>query len=85
MRKVIFKKWIPLEYIKGPGNIGVKVEGTGCFEKDFNSNGFFHQWGLSAIETDDQVASYTIGIVENEDGSIEEVDPTNLKFITPVI
>lgn len=84
MRKVIFKKWIPLEYLKGPGNIRVKVEGTGCFEKDYNSKGVFHQWGLAMEETSDHVASYSIALIEIEDGSVVEVLPSNLKFVTPV-
>jgi hypothetical protein len=82
MRQVKFRKWIPTEYIEQVGT-GKKqqVVGTGCYENKFNSIGNFHSWGLSMEETQEQIASYTIAIVEMQDGSVYEVLPNNLIFI----
>ena len=85
MRKVIFKKWIPETILIGANGIGKTKEGTMCFSPKFNGKGVFHQWGLAIAETSDNVASYSVALIETEDGSIEEVDPSNLKFVTPVI
>lgn len=92
MRKVLFKKWIPLE--SKPIDIlsAIKkheiVEGTSCMS-DFINEGVFHQWSLG-IETSGELRIIyngnslirTIGIIETEDGTIEEVLPSNIKFIS---
>ena len=67
MKKVIYKKWMPE---------------TRCFEVNFLSIGIFHTWGLSLHETSDQMASFSVALVETPDGNIEEVLPSNLKFIS---
>lgn len=77
MRRVKFKKWISACYINYPNDYRTLVEGTGCFEKDFLNDGIFHQWGL-AIEDS---SSYSIALVELNDGTIIEVLPNNLKFV----
>jgi hypothetical protein len=82
MRKVKFKRWIPTEWKDvSCGYLNKVVEGTGCFEGDYNHDGIFHQWANAYIETDNGVGNYTFGIIELTDGTIEEVLPKNIKFI----
>ncbi|MCU0414188.1 MAG: hypothetical protein MUE91_07290 [Ignavibacteriaceae bacterium] len=41
----------------------------------------FHQWGLEIIEDNNGgISNYTTGIIEHEDGQIECVHPSCLKF-----
>lgn len=82
MRKVKIKKWIDkvIETPEGK-NYQTKVKGTGCFEKEFSTNGFFHVWGVNYEEFEDGVGSYTMAIIELLDGTITEVLPNNIKFI----
>lgn len=47
------------------------------FEEKMTHMGYFHQWVYS-----DETG--TLAIVENEEGLIEEVLYSNLKFISPV-
>ena len=85
MRQVKFKKFIPHQYQILTTSTGqckqVTIDGTGCYEIDFNSLGNFHSWGLTMQETTEQIASYTIAIIEDEECLVHEVLPTNLKFI----
>lgn len=92
MRKVKFKKWIPLQYSEEPiisTNLnrpiliskGVRKEGTNCWEEDFIHDGLFHQWGTSFIEEAEHNVPYTTALIEVEDGTIIEVYPFNIKFI----
>jgi hypothetical protein len=72
MRKVKFRKWI-------------KKEGdSGYSYTEFEFNGLFHQWGNNLAETSEQIASYTMGIIELPDGVIILVAPENIKFINRV-
>ena len=54
MRKVKFKKWIPVEYEKTgktyPYPEKLRVSGTGCYSSEFTENGLFHQWINSSEE-----------------------------------
>ena len=80
MRKVIIKIWIPIEWVN-PGTINRRsVPGTGCWSKDFIQMGYFHGWGNAALESENTVASYTVALVELADGTITNVEPSNLKF-----
>lgn len=80
MRKVNYKKYIPLEH---DGNVELgytRRSGTGCWQEDFVNVGMFHKWGQSFEEFESGPANYTVAIVETEDGNIEEVIPVNIKF-----
>jgi hypothetical protein len=81
LRKVLFKKWIPIEYRKAENCLKVQVEGTGYFEPEFSNAGLFHQWANAYEESSEGFGNYTIALVETPDGTIEEVLPKNLKFI----
>lgn len=81
LRKVFFKKWIPHEYLSVESGIKQLVPGTGCFEKDFENEGLFHQWASSYEEFESGPGNFTVAIVETYDGFIHEVLPTNLLFI----
>lgn len=74
MRKVIYRRFISAKYSKG--NM-LPDEGTGVFEEKMTHIGYFHQW-VYGYETG------PLAIVENEEGLIEEVLYSNLKFISPV-
>lgn len=83
MRKVLYKKWIPKEYI--PMNPNVKnirevKEGTGMYS-DFIHEGLFHKWATGFEEFESGLGNYTYAIIETPDGCVEEVLPTNIKFI----
>ena len=81
MRKVKFKKWIPVQTSKATNGNYVKVAGTECWSEDFMQDGIFHQWGSAIEKTDNGVGTYTVAIVEIADGTILEVLPSNIKFI----
>lgn len=82
MRKVKFKKYIPIEWITDPDNPARKKQkkGTGFFEKEFLDSGLFHQWASNYEEGENNYGNYTVALVELEDGTIVEVTPVNLKF-----
>lgn len=87
MRKVLFKKWIPIitEIIEGIfGKESARVKGTGCWEDDFTQEGIFHQWAASYEEFETGPGNYTVALVELPDGTISEVLPSNLKFVEPI-
>ena len=50
----------------------------GAKEHYYEADGKFHQWGQEAWE---ESFTYTVGIVELEDGSIVTTEPRNIKFI----
>lgn len=52
-----------------------------CWEKDFTNEGLFHQWGCSYEEFESGAGNFTVAIVELTDGTIEQVLPSNLKFV----
>ena len=81
LRKVMFKKWIPQEYLQAESGIKQAVAGTGCWQKDFENAGLFHQWGCLYEELESGAGNFTIAIVEMSDGTIQEVLPTKLKFV----
>lgn len=74
-RLVKTKVYIPLEM---DGNR--QKAGTGKWSDDFQRVGRFHQWGLDFIEGDNGFSSYSVGLIEFEDGSIESLRPDNFKF-----
>jgi len=43
--------------------------------------GKFHQWGLEILEFDSGGASYTVAIVEKQDGTIITTIPTMIQFL----
>lgn len=51
---------------------------------DFIFPGIFHQWGSEAEEYEAGPVNYTMGIIENPDGTCETVHPSNIKFIIPI-
>lgn len=80
MRNVKFKKWIPIETVKDERGNDKRVPNTGRYEDGFSLNGKFHQWGLAMEDTGETVASYTIGLIEDENGVIYEMIPTHIVF-----
>ena len=56
-------------------DIEIKMEIRPCFVKDRKA--FFHKW----VHTKDLLGQeFEVGIVEYEDGQVEEVTPNNIKF-----
>ena len=82
MRKVLFKKWTPIQYKDTGNGYEERIEGTGKFQDEFETQGFFHQWGNTYKEFESGVGNYTVALVELQDGTIAEVLPVNLKFVT---
>jgi len=81
MRKVMFKKMIPIEYLKSESGGFERVKDTGCMEKEFSREGNFHQWASSYEEFESGAGNFTVGLVELPTGEIESVLPSNLKFV----
>lgn len=73
MRKVKFKKWL-----SASENVNLRI---GKWEDDFIHEGVFHQWANAYEEFETGAGNYTIGIVELSNGEIQEVLPTNIKFV----
>lgn len=75
MRTVKFNKRIPVKYE------GTKrVAGTGGFETNYPNKGHFHTFGLDYEEFEIGAASFTVAIIELENGTIELVLPEEMKF-----
>lgn len=84
MRKILYRKWIPADYhhpYSKMGGVHTPIEGTNCWETDFRHEGAFHQWGTGYKETSNGLISYTVALVETQNGLIIEVLPNNIKFI----
>lgn len=86
MRKVAFRKWIPLEYEKVEDKINYSKAkaGTNCLEEGFPNEGMFHQWANAFEESSAGYGNYTVALIELKDGSIIEVLPTNIRFLKQV-
>lgn len=78
MKKVKFKKWVPLQY----KNEGGSIEGTGCFETEYINDGVFHAWGASFEEFETGPGNQTVAIIEEPNGEITQVSPENIKFVS---
>ena len=76
LRKVMINRWIP-----GVIELGKLKEGTKCYEKNFPSAGLFHQWANEFHQSRDGIVNFTFAIVEMTDGTIEQVQPNNMKFV----
>jgi hypothetical protein len=86
MRKVKFKKWIKAVFPEWANSVNCQtthppIAGTNCFETDFINDGIFHQWGLETTESNYELINRTVAIIEQPDGTIENVLPENIKFL----
>jgi hypothetical protein len=82
MRKVLFKRWIPRELTKAEGQRYETTKlGTACWS-GFDYQGLFHEWGVGCSEGETSFGNYSIALIELPDGTIEEVLPTNIKFVS---
>lgn len=88
MRKVKFKKYnqavydIPLGIKLEVGQLRKLIEHPG-WDKDFIHEGVFHQWGAGHEDFGEKgVGNYTIALVEDENGFINEVLPSHIQFIS---
>lgn len=86
MRKVLINRWIPITYetIEGTKR---PIPGTGCMSQKFDTEAHFDSWGISYETQNDcngnfHVMQCTVAIVVLSNGTIEEVTPSNLKFVT---
>lgn len=75
MRKVLYKKWVK-EYVENNVRIG------GHWEEEFLNEGIFHQFGNAYEDFGEQIGNYTVALIEKSDGTIEEVLPINIKFVS---
>ena len=84
MRKVIFKTWIPVEFIitdKGEFfERKERIAGTGCYSKEFSEVGLFHQWMNYSEECNGCVLTDVVAIVEKLNGEILELPSTVVRF-----
>jgi hypothetical protein len=81
MRTVKFKDFIPAEYTKS--DIGIKqlVRGTNQYQKEFDTIGLFHKWGVSSEDRGDGYVSFNVALIEKKDGTVAEVRVDRVKFI----
>lgn len=52
---------------------------------DFINVGTFHCWGVSYEEFESGPGNFTVAIVEDGQGNVIEVLPSNIQFVTPLI
>lgn len=63
--------------------VPAEVVGTWKMEKqEFEAN--FHQFGASYEEYEAGPANYSIAIIEKDDGQVEEVPASFIKFCDPI-
>ena len=77
-RRCLFKKYIQphTEIISDK-----EVRFGPMYQKEFEIEGLFHQWGLDCLGDDEGFSNFTVAIVETSDGLVHKVEPSNLKFI----
>jgi len=83
MRKVLFKKWNPKTSEKGES--GIETIKPGYWDDEFKHEGVFHQWGSAYEEFESGPGNYTVAIVEESDGTVSEIIPSNIRFIEPIV
>jgi len=76
-RQVKFKRWITAVH----DDKGKLKEGTRCWDSDFIHYGWFHQWAAAYEESSEGFGNYTVALIELENGTIEQVLPSNVKFL----
>lgn len=88
MRKVKFKDFIPAEYSTLDedteyGRKGTRqlVKGTNQYQKEFDTIGYFHKWGVLPEYREDGYINFNVALIEREDGTMAEVRVDKLKFI----
>lgn len=77
MRKVKFQIWITGVWEKGHNNPA--NEGTNCYGPVID--GLFHIWGYEAIENRETIVMQSVGIVEDLNGKVWQVQPEKITFI----
>ena len=63
---------------------GKRIEGTGCYDSDFSTPGYFHQFAPDYDEFESGPGNKTVAIIENEDGTIVMLPPNLIKFVLPI-
>lgn len=77
-QKILFKKYIKIEYIKEEGNnFQTKKEGTGIYS-DYVNEGILLKWG---VDGDGEGGSCTCGVVLLPDNTIELIYAPHIKFV----
>jgi hypothetical protein len=63
-----------------------KIEGEKYLYKSvrIEKDGYFHQWGKEEIFINDEKALIDIAIIEDTDGTVYTIEPTLIKFCSPV-
>ena len=74
MEKVIAKFWVMAETKNG------KVVTPGYYEE---KKATLLHWGTTCEELNNGIGNYTVVFVALNDGSVHEVHPSNIKFISP--
>jgi hypothetical protein len=67
---VLVTYWIPKE-----------ISGDGLGKWSEPTNGAFHMWGNECNEDERGFTSFTVGIVELEDGTVVTTLPSKIKFV----
>lgn len=75
-REIRFNTYISVKY----DDKHKRIEGTGCYTKDYPNKGLFHQWGLEAEEGEGSFGNNTVAIIELENGEIVTTLPYLTKF-----
>lgn len=76
MRDCLIKTWIPAEYYRDENGIE-KIKEKGKYEAGFTKPAKFHKW---ISNTDQDNDFHLSAVVEYQDGSIDVVDYTKIKF-----
>jgi hypothetical protein len=78
MRRVKVSKW-ERRQVKTDGGVVLKS----YLEAEPDGEAWFHQWGVGCEEYGDGAGNFTTAVVERDDGSIENVEASMIKFIKP--
>lgn len=92
MRKVLTKHFIPAEWPEGTNSANYHQQkpkpGTGCYSTEFDTPGYFLDFILQYEEVGDGMggrrpAQYEAMAILREDGKVDIVNTTLVKFVMP--
>lgn len=81
MRKVSFKKWIPIAVEDDANGNPSKVSSSGRWEDGFTGEGYFHGFGVATETVGDTIASFSIALIEDKEGKVHEQPIPYMNFI----
>lgn len=96
MRKILLKRFIPTVWVHAISGCEVKQPrqpaltldwtkkpSTGMYEENYSEGEYyFHMWSIQTEQVGHELAKFTMALVEMPDGTMTEVMPDKIKFIS---